>query len=296
MWYYSTVLIRGKCRTDRENEMKKIRIISFILICCMALTLCAGCGNKAGYTPVGKMADGLMEVKAGTADVAIVDSVMAEAMVGEGTDYSELGIVDGLVLATEEYGIGFRSGRTAVAKVDEAMQAIMADGTLAAIAEKYGLSLSLAEELVPLGDTGEGDGSDDWAYIKDKGTLVIGITEFAPMNYYDESGKLVGFETEFAEAVCAYLGVTPEFQVINWKTKEVELNAKTIDCIWNGMTIDEDRMANMDFSCPYMVNKQIVVAKADKLDKFDSEDKLAKALIVAEEGSAGESCALEIFG
>ena len=71
--------------------------------------------------------------------------------------------------------------------------------------------------------------NDDLSYVKDKGTLVIGITEYAPMNYYDDSGKLIGFDTEFAEAVCEKLGVAPEFTVIDWNTKEVELKAKNIE-------------------------------------------------------------------
>ena len=60
---------------------------------------------------------------------------------------------------------------------------------------------------------------DDWAYIQDKGVLKIGITEYAPMNYYDEDGKLIGFDTEYAEALCAELGITPEFIVIEWDSK-----------------------------------------------------------------------------
>jgi polar amino acid transport system substrate-binding protein len=75
---------------------------------------------------------------------------------------------------------------------------------------------------------------DDLAYIQGKGTLVIGITEAAPMNYYDENGELVGFDTEFAQAVCAKLGLAYNFVIIDWDMKEVELNAKSIDCIWNG--------------------------------------------------------------
>jgi polar amino acid transport system substrate-binding protein len=88
---------------------------------------------------------------------------------------------------------------------------------------------------------------DDWSYIKAKGELVIGYTDYAPMNYTDDSGKLVGFDTEYAEALCAKLGVTPKFVLINWDTKEVDLKAKTIDCIWNGLTVKEDRKENMAF-------------------------------------------------
>ena len=85
----------------------------------------------------------------------------------------------------------------------------------------------------------------DWAYIKDKGEMVIGITYFEPMNYMDENGELTGFETEFATKVCDQLGVKPKFQKIDWDSKEVELNAKTIDCIWNGLTITDERKENM---------------------------------------------------
>ena len=102
----------------------------------------------------------------------------------------------------------------------------------------------------------------DLEYIKDKGELIIGITYFAPMNYENDDKELVGFETEFAKAVCEKLGVAPKFVEINWDAKEVELNAKNIDCIWNGMTITDERVANMSISVPYMANKQVMVAKA----------------------------------
>ena len=97
----------------------------------------------------------------------------------------------------------------------------------------------------------------DWEYIKNKGELIVGITLFAPMNYKDESGELIGFETEFAKAVGEKLGVSIKFQEIDWNSKEIELNAKNIDCIWNGMTIDDDKKENMEISTPYMENKQV---------------------------------------
>ena len=130
---------------------------------------------------------------------------------------------------------------------------------------------------------------DDFSYITNKGSLVIGITIFDPMNYYDESGNLIGFDTEFAEAVCAKLGLTPEFVVINWDTKEVELAAKSIDCIWNGLTVTEERKENMGFSQSYIKNKQVVVVRAENADKFATAESLSAASLVAEAGSAGES-------
>ena len=120
-----------------------------------------------------------------------------------------------------------------------------------------------------------------------KETFVIGITYFEPMNYMDENGKLTGFETEFATAVCEKLGYEPEFVEIDWGTKETELNAGNIDCIWNGMTITEDRMANMSISAPYVKNAQVIVVKADSA--YASTADLVDATLVAEMGSAGEA-------
>ena len=104
----------------------------------------------------------------------------------------------------------------------------------------------------------------DLEYIKEKGTLVIGITLFDPMNFEDADGKMIGFDTELAEAVCKKLGVTPEFKTIDWGTKTVTLSQKKIDCIWNGMTITPEREENMAISIPYMQNKQVKVVKEAK--------------------------------
>lgn len=98
----------------------------------------------------------------------------------------------------------------------------------------------------------------DWEYIEDKGTLTVGITLFEPMNYYDENGELTGFETEFTKAVCEKLGVEPVFQEIDWNQKITELQSKTIDVIWNGMTVKEEFKEQINFSTPYIRNKQVV--------------------------------------
>lgn len=128
----------------------------------------------------------------------------------------------------------------------------------------------------------------DWDYISDKGKMVIGITYFEPMNY-KKDGKLTGFETEFAEAVCDKLGVKPDFQEIEWDSKEVELKSKSIDCIWNGLTITDERKENMDISTPYMENKQVMVVKKANAKKYAKSVKDAK--VIAEAGSAGEEVA-----
>jgi polar amino acid transport system substrate-binding protein len=133
--------------------------------------------------------------------------------------------------------------------------------------------------------------ADDLAYLQDKGNIIIGITEYEPMNYYDESGKLVGFDTEFAEAACAKLGLAPEFVIINWDTKEIELAAKNIDCIWNGLTVTEERRENMAFSDSYLRNEQVVVVRAADAGAYTDAASFAGASVVAEEGSAGETSA-----
>ena len=97
--------------------------------------------------------------------------------------------------------------------------------------------------------------------IKGKGKMVIGYTVYEPMNYTDADGNFTGFDTELATAVCEKLGVEPEFVEINWDTKVVELDAKSIDCIWNGMTLTEDIMANTATTKAYAKNAQVVVVK-----------------------------------
>ena len=147
----------------------------------------------------------------------------------------------------------------------------------------------VAEDVTPELDAAPAVEDSDLAYIVGNGKMVIGITEYAPMNYYDDAGKLIGFDTEYAEAVCAKLGVAPEFVVINWDTKEMELEAKNIDCIWNGFTITEERKEALEFTDPYVKNMQVVVIKADNAATYVDTASLAGANLVAEMGSTGES-------
>ena len=127
----------------------------------------------------------------------------------------------------------------------------------------------------------------DLAYIQSNGKMVIGYTVYEPMNYTDESGTFTGFDTELATAVCEKLGLEPDFVEINWDTKETELAAKSIDCIWNGLTLTDDREANMACTKPYVKNAQVVVMKADA--DYTSTADLAGKTVVAESGSAGET-------
>lgn len=127
----------------------------------------------------------------------------------------------------------------------------------------------------------------DWEKIQEKGELVIGITYFKPMNYF-EGDKLVGFETEFATAVCNILGVTPKFQEINWNNKIVELQSGTIDVIWNGMTINEEYYDNMEISNAYMTNRQVAIINKANASTYTDLASMADAKLGAEQQSAGE--------
>ena len=130
------------------------------------------------------------------------------------------------------------------------------------------------------------DADSDLAYVRSNGSMIIGYTVYEPMNYTDKDGNFTGFDTELAQIVCEKLGVTPEFVVINWDTKEVALEAKDIDCIWNGLTLTPAREANMACTVPYVKNAQVVVVKEDFA--YTDTSSLIGATVCAEIGSAGE--------
>ncbi len=131
--------------------------------------------------------------------------------------------------------------------------------------------------------------STDSAYVKSNGKLVIGITEFAPMDFQKEgSTEWVGFDADLAKAFAAELGVEAEFVVINWNNKEFELNSKSIDCVWNGMTLTDGVKAAMETSNAYCKNAQVVVLPKDKAANYSSVEDLKDLSFAAEGGSAGE--------
>ena len=139
--------------------------------------------------------------------------------------------------------------------------------------------------------------SSDMAYVKKNGKLVVGITDYAPMDYKDENGEWTGFDAEFARLFAEELDVECEFFVIpNWGTKFMELETKQIDAVWNGMTITDEAKANSSVSDPYVINAQVVVTKIGALDVYGTVEDLAGLNIAVESGSAGESCANEIAG
>jgi polar amino acid transport system substrate-binding protein len=132
----------------------------------------------------------------------------------------------------------------------------------------------------------EPEAATDLEYVQGNGKMIIGYTVYAPMNYTDDAGNFTGFDTELAMLVCEKLGVEPEFLEINWETKEVELNAKSIDCIWNGLTITPERQETMEITQPYVKNAQVVLMKAGS-DYQDTSSLIGKS-VAAEQSSVGE--------
>lgn len=135
------------------------------------------------------------------------------------------------------------------------------------------------------------DATSDVANIKANGKLVVGMTEYAPMNYKDENNEWTGFDTEFALAYAEKLGVEVEFIVIDWDNKYTELDANSIDCIWNGMTITEEGKLNASISNPYVKNAQVIVMASDKLADYADTAAMKDLSFAVENGSAGADAA-----
>ena len=141
-------------------------------------------------------------------------------------------------------------------------------------------------------DSGSEAGSSDesdMAYVKDKGKLVVGITDFEPMDFKDDGGEWIGFDADMAKAFAESLGVEAEFVEIDWDNKIMELEGKTIDCVWNGMTLTDEVTSSMECSNAYCNNAQVVIVPSDKADKYQDTDSLSGLSFAAEAGSAGEA-------
>ena len=159
------------------------------------------------------------------------------------------------------------------------------------------LSIIMLLSLCACGDSKapEETGSD-LAYIQEKGTLVVGITEFNPMDYRsnDDPTGWIGFDADMAKEFAEYIGVDVQFIEIDWDNKIMELGSKSIDAVWNGMTLTPEALNSMSCTAPYANNAQVVVVKADAADKYQDRDSLGELSFAVEAGSAGEACAKEL--
>lgn len=133
----------------------------------------------------------------------------------------------------------------------------------------------------------------DLAAIKEKGTLIVGITNFEPMDYQDENGEWIGFDADLAKAFAESIGVTAEFQEIEWDNKVMELDGHTIDVVWNGMTLTDEVLSAMECSNAYLNNAQVVVLHADQAESYPDVESMSGLNFAVESGSAGEQMAVE---
>ena len=204
---------------------------------------------------VASQADALMEVASGMSDAAIIDLLMAGAMIGEGTSYPNMKYTT--ELTTEEYGVGCRKGSDLASYINAVLAETYADGSLQKTAVVYGVQEALVEQ--PASEFTASADDSDVAHIQDKGTLIVGITDFAPMDYKDESGEWIGFDADMARIVAEKLGVEAQFVEIDWDTKTMELESGNIDVVWNGMTLTDEVRSAMECTNPYCKNAQVIV-------------------------------------
>ena len=182
-------------------------------------------------------------------------------------------------LAQEEYGIGFRKGDELCDIVNAALKVLKADGTVEEVSSKwFGSDITIIEA-----DENALDGMD----TQEGRTFILGLDDsFPPMGFRDESNEIVGFDIDLAEAVCDKLGWELKVQPIDWNAKEMELESGNIDCIWNGMTLTDERLEEMSCSDPYMSNDQVVVVMSDS--GIESLDDMAGKKLALQKGSSAE--------
>lgn len=274
--------------------MKKLLVVCLMFIAGLFMVGCNSEELNFGkeLLKIDSQLDVLTQLDKGTVDVGVIDSVMAGYYTNTGDFKDKLVIVEDLVLATEEYGVaGRKADVELISKVNEAIIAL-AETDYLEIAEEFGLTGSIAvnsDTENPL--TPNADGS--WEKIANDKKVVIGYTVFAPISW-EVDNKLTGFDVELAKKVFEYLNqkynteIKIEFKIIDWNSKETLLSNGTIDLIWNGMTINEERAAAMCISIPYLKNKQVAVVKAVDKDVYKTLESMADAIIGVEGGSAGE--------
>ena len=148
-----------------------------------------------------------------------------------------------------------------------------------------------AESAAPSegGDTAE----SDLAYVQDKGTLIVGITEFEPMDYQNADGEWIGFDADLAKLFAERLGVEVQFQLIDWESKVMELDGRTIDVVWNGMTLTDEVLSSMECTNAYLNNAQVVILPSAEAENYADAESMSGLQFAVESGSAGEQMAIE---
>ena len=291
--------------------MKKL--LTLFLVAVMSVVACFGFAGCSEETPesykFGKellrydsQLQTLKGLKDDEIDVSIIDSVMAGYYSTTGDYKDDIAIIDDLILAQEKYGIaGRKNDKEFISKINEALIAL-SQTDYQTVGEEYGLTSSLCVDQNTVNPLANED-DNSWEEILSSNKIVIGYTIFAPICYeiVDEV-PTKGFDIDLAKAVVSYLNDTYnvnlsiEFVKIEWDEKEADLANGTIDLIWNGMTITDERANAMCISVPYLNNNQVAVVLKSNLSKYDTRAELLvnmnKAVIGVEDGSAGESVVL----
>jgi len=236
--------------------------------------------SKAIYIESDTPNNAILSLKKGTVNAIIIDYSMALDIT---TDIdSELMILDEFNDEFENYAVGFRLDSDMTVKVNDIINKMFSDGSLASLANKYNM-MDLYNIVTKT------DKKSDMDYIMSKGEMLIGIeVGNPPMNYYDEYGDLIGFDCELAKKVCSKLGIDAVFVNIEWNMKETLLNNKTIDCVWSSFTVTEERRSYFSFSQPYLSNRPAVVIRKSDASKFPDAESLSKSTLSAEIDTTGE--------
>ena len=167
-------------------------------------------------------------------------------------------------LGAEKYGVGFRNGDVAFGlEVQKYLDEMIADGAAAEISQKWFGTDALFKDMNFIEESAATAEDKSLEAVKAKGKFIVGLDDsYPPMGFRDDKNEIVGFDIDLAREVAKRMGVAVEFQPIDWDSKELELNAGKIDCIWNGMTITDERVQSMFFTKPYIANQQIIIVPA----------------------------------
>ena len=288
--------------------MKK-KMISSILVFAMAAALTA-CGGSSS-TATSKAASEAPEAAEETAAVSEAKSE-AEAAVSEAKSEAEAAVSEAKSEGEEAASEAEEAVSEAASEAEEAVSEAKSEAEEAvseakseaeeAVSEAKSEAEEAAskaesetEEAVSASSSEAEEKTDDTdsdvAYIQDKGTLIVGITDFAPMDYKDDNSEWIGFDADMAKKVAEDLGVEVEFVEIDWDNKILELENKSIDVVWNGMTLTDEVLNAMECTNPYCNNAQVVVLPADKAKDYPDADSMKELTFAVEAGSAGEAAA-----
>lgn len=273
---------------------KKIGIaLAVVATAVISIVSLVGCAKPVtDLKLVDTQTDALLEVQANTADIAIVDGVMADyTLAQEGNSYDKLTMIDvkGFTPEAESYGVAAKLGNTNLINyINKRLYELNESGKYMEILKKYGVEGRKVAFTEPTGEW------ENWKSEIVNNKITIGFT-LAPPYGMGSNNKPEGLDFDLAKEVFKDDNITIEGKIINWDDKITELNSNYIDLVWNGMTIRDEFKGKIEVSVPYMKNSQVLVVSKKNAEKFKSIEDLKGYVIVAEKGSAGRNAGMLIF-